>query len=181
MGAGAVGAHAVEPTDEMRDVSNVARAAIGRVDGTYFAKTQGLAELVENPRSFEYCATAHALLEDLRRVAGCARDFQRPRTAAAPSDCGINTVRAFKTERQVTSLRGGNHVATTFFNWTPRGFFVAGEHHDDAGVFQRADISQCLQGVEQNDVATLHVRATIAVCPIAVSAEVLPLKHSVDM
>src|SRR5882724_6325140 len=114
-------------------------------------------------------------------MAGCARDFQRPRTAAAPSDRGINTVRAFKTERQVTSLRGRNHVATTFFNWTPRGFFVAGEHHDDAGVFQRSDISQCLQGVEQNDVATLHVRATIAVCPIAVSAEVLPLKHSVDM
>src|SRR6266540_5099857 len=114
-------------------------------------------------------------------MTGGAGDFQRPRTATAPADRGINAACPFETECQITSFRSGDHIATAGFNRTPRGFFVTGEHHDHARVFERAEVSQRLQRIKQDHVTAFHIRAAVAVGLVAFPAEALTLKDRVDV
>src|SRR5882672_9013871 len=112
---------------------------------------------------------------------GGTRDFHGPRTAAASPDRGVDAVRAFKTKREVTSSRGCNHVAPTYLNRTPGSFFVACKHHNHAGIFQRAHVCKSFQGVENNNIAALHIRAAVAVSFVALATEAFALKHRVNV
>src|SRR6266576_5404709 len=111
-------------------------------------------------------------------MSGGALDFQGPGTTAPPADRCIDSARGFKAQGHVASFGCRDHVAAVDLDWPAGGFFVASEHYDHAHVFERADVRESLQGVQENHVASLHVRTAVAVSFLSLASPVFALEHS---
>ena len=145
----------------LRDVEIDFRAADHqrRVEREVRLPGQRDAERLEDARRLEDRAVADVGPEDLRRVRRLARDRQRPcRRAAAPNHRRLRVAGSvLEPDGNVRALGGSDERRPRDVLRIARCLFVSCHHDRDVHAIESAGSLQGLEGLDDDDVAALHV------------------------
>ena len=143
---------------------------------------------VQDARRFIYGTVA--VVKDTGRVSLLTGDLKPPSRGRAPTHCGrVLAVfvddRTFKSECNIASFGERDHIGARDGDRLAHALLVAGKNNMDRGVVQRANTLQRTQGLDHDNVATLHIGDALTAHRIALAVPKLHrtifFEHSVEV